>query len=151
MAPSTRSWVACIAGGIAVHMVRFWRQSRCAKRVVKPFRDFCTLLMPPPAKQHSHTNPASYKGYLLGPSIIIIIIIAKKAYSQVDKIITVLNGILCDFGSFLICISSMKINAWNAQDFRNNLMLGWPVHLSHLLSRSFEFHPSFNFLRQLYK
>lgn len=63
MALSTCSWVACMAGGIGAHRLIFWWRSRHAKRAVKPFRDFCTLLMPPPPKQHSQANPASYAGY----------------------------------------------------------------------------------------
>lgn len=46
-----------------MHRLIFWWRSHHAKRAVKPFRDFYTLLMPPPPKQHSQANPASYTGY----------------------------------------------------------------------------------------
>ena len=63
MALSTCFWVACMAGGNGAHRLIFWWRSRHAKWAVKPFRNFCTLLMPPPPKQHSQANPASYAGY----------------------------------------------------------------------------------------
>ena len=147
MALSTCSWVACMAGGNGAHRLIFWWQSRHAKWAVKPFRDFCNLLMPPPPKQHSQANPASYAGY-----------------SSVAP------------GTLNNCQESLLTGWQNYYSFERNPMRFWVISdtnffyekemprilvtskclgnlctITFALPRNFEFHPSFNSLRKLYK
>ena len=71
-----------------MHGVLFWPPREASGKATQ---DFCTLLTPSPSKQHSHAHPASYACYSsVAPGTLNnYYIIAKKAYSQVDKIITV--------------------------------------------------------------
>ena len=60
--------IACVAGGILVRGVFFWRRSRHPKRTEKPRGKISnwlvrTLFAAPSPKQHSHANLDSYAGY----------------------------------------------------------------------------------------